>query len=293
MRRGSKNSNHRSLVRVTRALFALTYGLALACSACTRRQSPPTAGEPVVVTASFPHDQTSFTEGLFYLGGFLYEGTGMEGQSLVKKVEIASGRELSSSEPLRSELFGEGTAAVGDELVQLTWKSHVALVYDLKTLAKKREVTYPYEGWGLASGFGDYLVASDGSSTLHVLDPKTLRQVYELEVSEYGKGVKNLNELEMVNGRLLANVWQENRIVIINTKSGKVEGQLRADTLLDQATQAARAKGQTFSVDDCLNGIAFAPDSQRLFLTGKRWPLLFSVALPESLRSASGQSSPP
>lgn len=223
-----------------------------------------------VVKHTYPHDPQAFTQGLFFKDGFLYESTGLQGQSSLRKVELASGKVVQKKE-LASEFFGEGAAAVGQEIIGLTWTSHVGFVYDIKTFGLKRRFNYAGEGWGLASD-GDRLYMSDGSPTIRVLDAKTLQEVRRIPVSAEGKPIARLNELEVVDGQVYANIWGTDVIARIDPESGNVVGWIDLTGLLP-------AEHRSNNIDAVLNGIAWDAKHKRLFVTGKLWPKLFEIEL--------------
>jgi glutaminyl-peptide cyclotransferase len=245
---------------------------ALACSllAATAAQAAiPVYG--FMVKNTYPHDSQAFTQGLSIRDGYLYETTGQNGRSSLRKVELASGKVLQKKD-LASEFFGEGSALVGQEIVGLTWTSHVGFVYDLKTFALKRRFNYAGEGWGLASD-AQHIYMSDGSAEIRVLDPKTLEEQRRIRVTAEGKPITQLNELEVVDGELFANVWGTDVIARIDPASGNVVGWIDLTGLLPPD------KRGTTSVDAVLNGIAYDSKHKRLYVTGKLWPKLFEIEL--------------
>ena len=223
-----------------------------------------------IVKHSYPHDPQAFTQGLFYKDGFLYESTGRPGQSSVRKVELATGKVLQKTD-LAAELFGEGIAEVGSDIVGLTWTSQVGHVFDLKTFRLKRKFSYVGEGWGLASGAGK-IYMSDGTASIRVLDA-SLKEKRRIQVTADGKPIERLNELEWVDGELFANVWGEDIIARIDPASGKVVGWIDLRPLLPVAQRG------TASPDAVLNGIAWDSKQKRLYVTGKLWPTLFEIEL--------------
>ncbi|HVL69993.1 MAG TPA: glutaminyl-peptide cyclotransferase [Vicinamibacterales bacterium] len=229
-----------------------------------RSQPAPVAGYQIVRT--YPHDPEAFTQGLVYADGHLYEGTGLNGRSGIRKVKLETG-EVLQIQPLESRYFGEGIAVVGGTIVQLTWQSEVGFVYDRATFRRLRTFTYTGEGWGLAYD-GTRLIMSDGTATLRLLDPTTLRETGRLQVREGARPVTQLNELEVVKGEILANVWQSDRIARISPTTGAVLGWIDLTGLLTPR-EAATA--------DVLNGIAYDAANDRLFVTGKLWPKLFEI----------------
>jgi glutaminyl-peptide cyclotransferase len=223
-----------------------------------------------VVKHTYPHDPQAFTQGLFFKDGFLYESTGLQGQSSLRKVELSTGKVVQKKE-LATEFFGEGAAAVGQEIVGLTWTSHVGFVYDIKTFGLKRRFNYAGEGWGLASD-GQQLYMSDGTPAIRVLDGKTLQEVRRIQVSADGKPIARLNELEVVDGQLYANIWGTDVIARIDPENGNVVGWIDLTGLLP-------AEQRANNIDAVLNGIAWDAKHKRLFVTGKLWPKLFEIEL--------------
>ncbi len=244
--------------------------LAAACSNDTTTEaSPPRPPEQLAVRVlrTYPHDPGSFTQGLVYSAGRLYESTGIEGRSSLRRVILEDGR-VETLVPLPPTLFAEGLAQVGDELVQLTWKNAVALVWDLPSLERSRTHTYPGEGWGLCYD-GDRLVMSSGDHRLVFRDPATFRPNGEVAVVSAGRPVGNLNELECAKGAVYANIWQEDRIARIDPRTGQVTAWIDAAGLLAPEEDAAA---------DVLNGIAYVPERDSFLLTGKFWPRVFEVS---------------
>ncbi len=219
------------------------------------------------VVKAFPHDPTAFTQGLVFADGIFYESTGLRGYSTLRKVTPETGAVLQQV-PVESQYFAEGLALVGNELLQLTWEEHTGFVYDKTTLKRLRTFGYPTEGWGLAYD-GTSLVMSDGSSRLFFLDPKTRLPVRDLQVTDGGRAVERLNELEFIRGELWANVWQTDRIARINPSTGRVQGWIDLTGLL--RPEARGPEG------DVLNGIAWDKAGDRIFVTGKKWPWLFQI----------------
>lgn len=218
----------------------------------------------------FPHDPEAFTQGLVYWNGVFYEGTGLYGRSSLRKVEMESGSVLQRRD-LDAEFFGEGVAVVGDRIFQLTWQNGVGFIYDRESFEELRRFSYATEGWGLTYN-GEHLIMSDGTPTIYYLDPETLQEVRRLPVTLEGQPLPRLNELEYVEGRILANVWQTDFIVQIDPESGVVDGVYDFTGLLQQAPPFQGGY-------DVLNGIAYDAENRRLFVTGKLWPYLFEVEL--------------
>ena len=224
------------------------------------------------IVNAYPHDPSAFTQGLIYRDGYLFESTGLYGGSSLRKVRLKTG-EVVQRKTIRSNYFGEGLTDWEDHLVQLTWKSNIGFVYDALTFELKKTFRYPGEGWGLTRD-NDRLVMSDGTSSLRFLDPDTMRETGRLEVLDNGFPVSMLNELEMVRGQIFANVWNTYEIVIISPQSGHVTGRLSLVGLLEKYKVSTEV--------DVLNGIAYDPERDRLFITGKRWPKLFEIRLKEA-----------
>lgn len=234
---------------------------------------PPVLGHRVV--REFPHDPQAFTQGLFFHDGVLYESTGLRGESTLRRVALDTG-EVLAERRLLPALFGEGAALVGDRIVQLTWKAGLGFVYDLASFRLLREFRYPGEGWGLTFD-GERLVMSDGSDSLRFLDPETLREVRRLPVLADGAPVRNLNELEWIEGEIWANLWTEDRIARIRPDTGEVTAFVDLSGILPPASRLPES--------DVLNGIAWDPEGRRIFVTGKKWPTLFEIELVEPAES--------
>lgn len=226
----------------------------------------PVNGYEIVRT--YPHDSDAFTQGLQYVDGFFYEGTGLNGRSSIRKVKIESG-EVVQQRDLPPEHFGEGITVFGAELFELTWQSRVAFVYDKATFAPKRRLAYSGEGWGLTHD-GRNLIMSDGSDELRVLDPATFAERRRIKVTAAGSPLRRLNELEVVKGEIFANVWMTDYAARIAPASGRVTGYINLNGLL---TPAERAR------TDVLNGIAYDAAHDRLFVTGKLWPKVFEIKI--------------
>ena len=229
------------------------------------------AGTPVqsyTVVATYPHDRDAFTQGLQFLDGVLYEGTGLNGRSSLRKVDLATGRVLQKRD-VPSQYFGEGITILKNELFQLTYQSGVAFVYDRNTFEPKRSFTYRGEGWGLTHD-GTSLYMTDGSEFIRVLDPATFAEKRRIRVVADGAPLKNLNELEFVKGEIYANIWQSHRIARINPSTGRVTGFIDLSGLLTP---------REASTVDVTNGIAYDAAGDRLFVTGKLWPKIFEIRI--------------
>jgi glutamine cyclotransferase len=222
------------------------------------------------VVAAYPHDRSAFTQGLLWDRGELIEGTGLYGQSSLRRVDLRTG-EVRQVRRLAKEHFGEGVALLGERIYQLTWRGGKGFVYDRDSFELLRSFTYRGEGWGLTTD-GRRLIMSDGTDILRFLDPGSLRETGSLPVRDGAAPVAGLNELEYVKGEIYANIWKSDRIAVISPDSGRV-------------TQWIDLKGilAPFLRDEkkVLNGIAFDPDGNRLFVTGKLWPRLFEIEVTE------------
>ena len=216
----------------------------------------------------YPHDRDAFTQGLQFVDGVLYEGTGLNGRSSIRRVELETGKVLQKRN-VPEEHFGEGITVWKSDVIELTWQSHVAFVYDRTTFEPKKRFSYPGEGWGLTHD-GTNLVMSDGSDQLRVIDPATFVEKRRIPVTAAGSPLRNLNELEYVKGEIFANIWQTDYVARIAPDTGKVTAYIDLRGLL---TQAERAR------TDVLNGIAYDGKQDRLFVTGKLWPKLFEIKL--------------
>jgi len=231
-----------------------------------------TQGVPVYtyrVLETYPHDPQAWTQGLVYLDGLLYEGTGLRGRSTLRVVELETG-EVLRLKPLPDAYFGEGIAILDERIYQLTWQSNVGLIYDLATFEQIGQFGYPTEGWGLTHD-GAQLIMSDGTAALHFLDPADLSEVRQVTAHDATGPVFPLNELEYVRGEVWANVWTTDYIVRIDPQDGAVLGWIDLSGLLspDDVTGPI----------DVLNGIAYDADGDRIFVTGKLWPKLFQIEI--------------
>ncbi len=222
----------------------------------------------VQVINTFPHDHDAFTQGLVIIGGVLYEGTGRNGESSLRKVELSTGT-VQQRTLLPSQYFGEGITVLNNLVYQLTWQSNVALVYDFASFKQVKSFYLPGEGWGLTHD-GNRLIVSDGTAFLRFLDPVTFKETGRVQVTEDGAPLDRLNELEYINGEVWANVWYTDFIVRIDPVTGKVKSKLDLHGINEQ-------KGH----DDVLNGIAWDADSKRLFVTGKLWSKLYEIKVKE------------
>lgn len=246
-------------------VLSLISAAALAVCSPEGRAAVPVYGYDIVHT--YPHDTQAFTEGLFFLNGFLYESTGLEGHSSIRKVVLETGKVVQQVS-VPPEYFGEGIVNWKERLFSLTWKTQVGFEYDLATLKVRRRFAYSGEGWALTQD-GKRLIMSDGTPQLRFLDPNTLRETGRITVTYEGKPVRNVNELEWVKGRIYANVWETDMMIMIDPVSGEITGVVNLAGLISPQERQG--------TDSVLNGIAYDGAHDRLFVTGKNWPKLFEI----------------
>jgi glutamine cyclotransferase len=251
---------------LTFLMVALAQLLLQSSEAETRKKTPEYTFK---IVHTFPHDSNAFTQGLEYHDGFLYESTGLEGRSSLRKVRLETGDVLQHTD-LPAKYFGEGITIFKNEIVQITWQSHVGFVYDRNDFRQLRQFSYPGEGWGLTND-GHEIFMSDGTSQLRVLNLATLEEKRRFTVHDGNKQIKELNELEWVEGEIFANIWQTDRVARISPKTGEVLGWIDLSGLLSPIYQL-----QPGAV---LNGIAYDPEHKLLFVTGKLWPKIFEIEL--------------
>ena len=257
----------------TKTFLALPTALLLACGGRTAQHKPTAPAVPAPteytyrVKATYPHPTDAYTQGLFYDNGTLWEGTGQYGQSVVRKTDLSAGRSETVARLPRSE-FGEGIALLNGKLYQLTWHANTCHVYDASTMQKIREFRYPGEGWGLTTD-GEKLYMSDGSARIYTVDPATFRREKRTTVTYEGQPVDYLNELEWIEGKIWANVYTTDRIVIIDPATGRVEGIVDLTGILPQEEIGPET--------DVLNGIAYDALTKRIFVTGKNWSRIFEI----------------
>lgn len=238
-------------------------------SSTLAESSPVVATDGYEIVKTYPHDRGAFTQGLVFQDGFLYESTGRNGTSSLRKVELQTGKVLQKAD-VDSEFFAEGMTILGEHIYQLTWQAEKGFVYDLKNFQREREFAYTGEGWGLTHD-GESLIMSDGSNELRFLDPKTFSLKKIINVYDHNQPLRELNELEYVKGEIYANIWHSDKIVRIDPRSGKVLGWIDLHGLLDEKERG--------DVDAVLNGIAYDAAHDRLFVTGKLWPKLFEIKI--------------
>ena len=248
-------------MRLRRVLLFLFAGLLAA-----QTKPAPVFGYHVV--NSYPHDRAAFTEGLFYLDGFLYESSGLERRSDLRRVRLDDGQVVQRL-PLAPQYFGEGIAAVGNSIFQLTYKSGIAFVYDRATFRYLKQFQYTGEGWGMTTD-GRRLIMSDGTHFLRFFDPATFKETGRIAVTDAGRPVEELNELEYIHGEIYANMWKTDRIARINLQTGRVTSWIDLTGILS----VMEVRGT-----DVMNGIAYDAQRDRLFVTGKWWPRLFEIKI--------------
>jgi len=255
-------TRHRRII--DRLIRGALYGV-LAAAAPLSPADAPVYGYRVV--REYPHDPSAFTQGLVYVDGHLYESTGLEGASSLRQVDLETGKVI-RRRALRPDEFGEGLTDWGGRLLQLTWTGMRGFIYERASLAVSGTFRYAGEGWGLTHD-GRRLILSDGTAVLRFLDPETFREIGRLPVQDEGRAVPRLNELEYVRGEIYANVWQSDRVARVSPETGAVLGWIDLTGLLSAADLRHPV--------DVLNGIAYDPGRERLFVTGKWWPKLFEI----------------
>lgn len=221
------------------------------------------------VVNTFPHDPNAFTQGLQVVGNHFIEGTGLEGKSELRRVDIQTGNVVKSIK-LDSYYFGEGITVLNGKVYQLTYTSGIGFVYDLNTFAKIDSFRYQGDGWGLTND-GAHIIMSNGTDTITFLDPKTEQIISTLTIKEGAYSIHHINELEYINGEIFANIWQTDRIIRIDPKTGNVVGSINLFGILPPNERSTNT--------DVLNGIAYDAKGDRIFVTGKNWPKVFEIKL--------------
>ena len=253
-------------MRIPISLFVATL---VTLAACAPTQKVARYG--INVEQEYPHDTLSYTQGLFFDNGELFETAGQYGESRLIKVDVGSGTAL-RQRAIDKELFAEGSCAVGNDIYVLTWLEGVCLVFDKSTFELTGRKKYNRQGWGLTTD-GNMLIMSDGSAQLYFVNPKTFTTVRSITVRKAGKSVNMLNELEWIDGKIWANLYTKNEIVIIDPATGVVEGVIDCAGLLPKSLRTSRT--------DVLNGIAYNPNTGEIYLTGKYWPRMYRVTVKE------------
>ena len=251
----------------------IAFATLVSCGGTRKKSNTSQVVEPTFYTyevvAEYPHSRTSYTQGLQFIDGDLWEGTGEYGNSRILRTDLTSGKALQSRSNSQDE-FGEGITILGDKIYQLTWLNGKLHTYDRKSLKHLATHTYKGEGWGLTSD-GERLYMSDGTHSIRILNPETLKQESRFGVTMRGMSLQNLNELEWIDGKIWANVYTTNYIVIINPANGVVEGVIDLTGILPEK--------EIDSKTDVLNGIAYDKATKRIFVTGKNWSKLFEIKL--------------
>ncbi len=249
--------------------FVCFFLLILSAGSTTEIKGNPPSQIVFKVLNSFPHDPTAFTQGFAYRDGFLYESTGLYGESSLRRTNPATG-EVTAKINLSPKFFGEGLTILGDSIYQLTWKSGQGFIYDRKTLGRKGSFTYSTEGWGLTDD-GTSLIMSDGTEKLYFLSPRNFKVTKVLRVREGGSPVRMLNELEYAGGKIYCNIWRSDDIVAVNPETGVVERRISLGELRKRLSLPERA--------EALNGIAWKSASDTFLVTGKRWSEVFEIEI--------------
>jgi glutaminyl-peptide cyclotransferase len=261
--------------RIVSRLLVLCLLIAACPSLIGQTLVPASANAPPEYTFDvirvFPHDTSAYTQGLAYRNGYLYEGTGRNGHSSLRKLHLENGEVLQRVD-LGPDYFGEGITILGDKVFQLTWTSQTGFVYDVNDFHLLRKFSYSGEGWGLATN-GRELLLSDGTAEIRVLDPESFKEKRRIKVHDRATPVDQLNELEFVDGQIFANVWHSNRIARISPQTGDIVGWIDLTGLLSSVYR--------LEPEAVLNGIAYDPVQKRLFVTGKLWPSVFEIRLSE------------
>ena len=255
--------------RIVACALAAAAALLPACTSSSSGAQPdlqPTVFPGYTVVAKFPHDPSAYTQGFDFRREALFEGTGLNGRSSLRRVDLTTGEVLRQVD-LAERFFGEGIVVLGRRVYQLTWQSERAFVYDRRTFRRLRRFSYVGEGWGLTHD-GTRLIMSDGTSTIDFRDPETFEVIDTLEVTEGGEPVSSLNELEWVNGEIFANVYPTNDVVRIDPETGEVTGHLDMTPLKEQEPNG-----------EVPNGIAYMGGEDRLFVTGKLWSWVYEIRL--------------
>ncbi|MFA6340047.1 MAG: glutaminyl-peptide cyclotransferase [Bacteroidales bacterium] len=247
-------------LRYIRILLVLTFAAGTASSV-------PRYG--YTIEDVLPHNISSYTQGFFYHDGSFYESTGQYGRSMIAKVDVSTGRVL-QSHALERRYFGEGACILNGLIYQLTWTERTCFIYDASTFTLLGTRRYNREGWGLTTD-GKDLIMSDGTSTLFYLDPDTLTDKKSVHVTQDGKAVSNLNELEYIEGEIWANIYLSDQVVRIDPVTGKVTGVIDLKGILPVSLRK--------HTTDVLNGIAYDPKTKSIWITGKYWPRVYKISL--------------
>ena len=224
----------------------------------------------------FPHDLNAFTQGLIWKEGYLYESTGLYGSSSLRKTDLKTGKVLQHIS-LSNDYFAEGITILNNKISLLTWKEKTGFIFDINTFNLIDTFHYTYEGWGITND-DEHLIVSDGTSALHIIDPEKLEEVKQINVHDGIYLINNINELEYIDGYIFANIWQTEKIAVIEPDSGEVVFWLDLSGILDNVGHNKKV--------DVLNGIAYDVENNRLFVTGKFWPVLFEIEIASESESS-------
>lgn len=250
-----------------RRIFLALVSWLLVVTSCAQSQKLPRYS--VKVEQEYPHDTLSYTQGLFFDEGRFFETAGQYGESNLREVTLENGVPIRMT-AMEKEIFAEGSCAIGDNIYVLTWRERLCFVYDKNTFERTGQFTYNRQGWGLTTD-GSLLIMSDGSAQLYFISPKTFTTVRSVTVRAMGKSVNYLNELEYINGKIWANIYLKDEIVIIEPSTGEVEGIIDCRGLLPKNRRTERT--------DVLNGIAYRPETEEIFITGKYWPCMYKIGI--------------
>ncbi|WP_291844361.1 glutaminyl-peptide cyclotransferase [Maricaulis sp.] len=253
---------------LARSIALLVLWTSLTLAACA--QAPEIIRPDVV--ARYPHDANAFTQGLFIHDGELFESTGRVGQSSLRRVDLETGL-VEQSVAIDPPVFGEGSARIGDAIFMLSWVSERGFIFDAETFEQVDSFTYPGEGWGLTFD-GTHLILSDGTPELRFLDPGTMTLDHSVNVTLNGRPVRRLNELEWIDGMIWANIWETRSIVRIDPQTGVVDAMIDLSAIIPPEVDGRR--------DAVANGIAWNAETGQIYVTGKLWPTLFEIRLPEA-----------
>jgi glutamine cyclotransferase len=255
-------------------LWRLAGGLALASILLPIGSAATAPVSSYQVVARYPHSTDSYTEGFFYLDGLFYEGTGLAGHSALMAIQPETGKVLQRVD-LAEQYFGEGIVDWGPNVYEWTWQSHICFVYDRFSLRMIKQFSYTGEGWGMTRTAKE-IITSDGTPTLRFRDPATFKEIHHLVVTDGGKPIEQLNELEYIKGEIYANIWHADRIARISPRNGHVIGWIDLTGLLPDS--------QKINDESVLNGIAYDEKHDRLFVTGKQWPTVFQINIVDRSR---------
>jgi glutaminyl-peptide cyclotransferase len=225
----------------------------------------------ISVTKTYNHPKKGFTQGLVFYKGSLYEGTGLVGQTYIRKIDLSASK-IIKERKIEGNHFGEGIAILNNKIYELTWTSNTCLLWDLESFNLITSFSYPGEGWGLTTD-GNVLYMSDGTDVIRIISPKEFKLVNTINITDEGNSIDKINELEYIDGKIWANIWMEDKIIIIDPSTGQVTGRVNLQSL--------RKYLEPYDDVDVLNGIAYNSETKKIYLTGKKWPLIFEVKIIE------------